>query len=70
MAQIIVMFSYYGLLLLQAYLEELLRLRDNQIDELQLNRNKLIATLQHYENEHKKERQQLEGVIIELQAQM
>ncbi len=55
---------------IQAYLEELLRLRENQLDELQLNRNKLIATLQHYENESKKERQQLEGVVIELQAQM
>ena len=58
------------LCLLQGYLEELVRLRESQLTELHDQKQKLIETMQHYEIESRKDRQQLESVIIELQAQL
>ncbi len=54
----------------QGYLEELVRLREGQLEEIHLQRQNLVETLQHYESESRRERQQLETVIIELQAQL
>ncbi|CAH1775521.1 unnamed protein product [Owenia fusiformis] len=54
----------------KAYLEELVRHRDSQIFELQRQKQTLMATLNGFEVDSRKERQQLEAVIIELQTQM
>ncbi len=56
--------------MLQGYLEELLRVRDGQVREMQAERRRLVESLQHHEAESQKDRQQLEAVIIELQAQL
>ena len=56
--------------LLQGYLEELVRLRESQLEDAHKQRQKLVDTIQNFEGESRKERQQLEGIIIELQAQL
>ena len=57
-------------LIFQGYLEELVRVREGQLEEVHSQREKVVDTLHHYESESRRERQQLENVIIELQAQM
>ena len=47
-----------------------MRLRESQLTEVHGQKQKLIETMQHYETESRKDRQQLESVIIELQAQL
>ena len=47
-----------------------MRLRESQLEEDHRQRQKLLETLQHYEAESRRERQQLEAIIIELQAQL
>ena len=47
-----------------------MRLRESQLTELHDQKQKLIDSMQHYETESHKDRQQLESVIIELQAQL
>ena len=54
----------------QGYLEELVRLRDLQLQELQSRHNRMLDTLRHLETETHRDRRQLENVIIELQAQL
>ena len=60
----------YLLFCFQGYLEELVQLRQGQLEEAHQQRQKLMETLQYYEAESRRERQQLETVIIELQAQL
>merc|ERR1719209_510523 len=54
----------------KGYLEELVRLRESQLEDAHKQRQKLVDTIQNFEGESRKERQQLEGIIIELQAQL
>lgn len=47
-----------------------MRLRQSQLEEATRQRRHLLDTLEHYEAEAMRERQQLEGVVIELQGQL
>ncbi|ESO94308.1 hypothetical protein LOTGIDRAFT_118736 [Lottia gigantea] len=62
--------KYRGMCEQKGYLEELLRMRENQLDESNQQQQKLFKTLRAMEKENKRERDELEQVILELQAQL
>ncbi|XP_064643791.1 RUN domain-containing protein 3B-like [Lineus longissimus] len=62
--------KYKGVCEQKGYLEELVRLRQDQLEDVQAQRTKLVQTFNNMETENKRDRQQLESVIIELQAQL
>ncbi|KAK3591214.1 hypothetical protein CHS0354_003845 [Potamilus streckersoni] len=54
----------------KGYLEELLRLRENQLDAIQQQNQDMACTIRQLEMENQKDSRELEGVIIELQEQL
>jgi len=50
--------------------EELLRVRESQLSEVQAQHGRVSESLQSVETERKKEQSQLETVVMELQAQL
>jgi hypothetical protein len=54
----------------QNYAEEMLRIREAQLAELNAQRQRLIENLDYLQMERKKDQTQLESVIVELQTQM
>ncbi|XP_050406142.1 RUN domain-containing protein 3B isoform X1 [Patella vulgata] len=62
--------KYRGISEQKGYLEELLRMREKQLDEANLQKQRFIQSLRGVELEQRRERNQLEQVIIELQAQL
>jgi len=50
--------------------EELLRVRESQLSEVQTQHGRVSESLQSVETARKKEQQELETVVMELQAQM
>jgi len=55
---------------MQNYVEELLRVRDSQLAEVQTQHGRVSESLQSVETERKKEQMELESVVVELQAQL
>ena len=51
-------------------MEELLRVRESQLSEVQTQHGRVSESLQSVETARKKEQQELETVVMELQAQM
>jgi len=54
----------------QNYVEELLRVRESQLAEVQTHHVRVSQSLQSVEAERKKEQSELETVVVELQAQL
>lgn len=51
-------------------MEELLRVRESQLAEVQTQHGRISESLQSTETARKKEQTELESVVMELQAQM
>lgn len=58
------------LLCFQGYLEELLRLRENQLSESVSQNKVLLQRIEDSDLAHKLEKEQLEYIIVELQDQL
>lgn len=54
----------------QGYLEELVRLRESQLKNVETENKKLKARLEEVQNQSQQEKSELEAVILELQEQM
>jgi len=50
--------------------DELLRLRESQLAEVQTHHGRVSESLQSVESERKKEKAELETVVMELQSQL
>lgn len=61
---------YLADLYFQAYLEELLRLRENQLSESVSQNKILLQRIEDSDLAHKLEKEQLEYIIVELQDQL
>ncbi len=57
-------------LFVQGYLEELVRLRESQLKNVEMENKKLTAGLEELQLQSQKEKRELENVILELQEQM
>ncbi|KAL5010849.1 hypothetical protein ScPMuIL_013154 [Solemya velum] len=62
--------KYKNIMDQKGYLEELVRLRERQLAEVNREKQAMVNSLTYCQAESKKERQQLESIIIELQNQM
>lgn len=54
----------------QGYLEELVRLRESQLKNTEIENKKLKIQLEEQQSQNQREKQELEGVILELQEQL
>ena len=54
----------------QNYVEELLRVRESQLAEVQMQHGRVSESLQVVETERKKEQLELEKVVMELQSEL
>jgi len=54
----------------QNYVEELLRVRESQLAEVQTQHGRVSESLQVVETERKKEQLELEKIVMELQSQL
>ena len=54
----------------KGYLEELLRMREHQLQDLQRKHQNLLNVFRKFDDDAKKDRQQMENVVIELQQQL
>ena len=54
----------------QGYLEELVRMREHQLQDLQRKHQNLMSVFKKFDNDSKRDRQQMETVVIELQQQL
>lgn len=62
--------SYLYVLLFQGYLEELVRLRESQLKNVETESKRLDAKLEELQNQSQTEKKELEAIILELQAQL
>lgn len=60
----------FVILCFQGYLEELLRLRENQLSESVSQNKVLLQRIEDSDLAHKLEKEQLEYIIVELQDQL
>jgi len=65
-----VIFSVFVCCDIENYVEELLRLREAQLADVQMQHGRVSESLQSVETERKKEQAELEKVIMELQSQL
>lgn len=63
-------YLYVLLLLFQGYLEELVRLRESQLKNVETESKRLDAKLEELQNQSQTEKKELEAIILELQAQL
>ena len=54
----------------QSYLEEVLRVRDAQVQELESGRQRLVEAQRQSDAQAARDKEQLEGVVGELQTQL
>lgn len=54
----------------QGYLEELVRLRESQLKDLEMENRRLQQQLEEAAAQNQREKRELEGVILELQEQL
>lgn len=54
----------------QGYLEELVRLRESQLKNAELENKKLKARLEELQGRNLQEKKELEAVVLELQEQL
>lgn len=54
----------------QGYLEELVRLRESQLKDLEAENRRLQLQLEEAAAQNQREKRELEGVILELQEQL
>ena len=59
-----------SLIFLKGYLEELLRMREHQLQDLQRKHQNLLNVFRKFDDDSKKDRHQMENVVIELQQQL
>ena len=57
-------------LFFKGYLEELLRMREHQLQDLQRKHQNLLNVFRKFDDDGKKDRHQMENVVIELQQQL
>lgn len=57
-------------LFVQGYLEELVRLRESQLKNVEMENKKLTAGLEELQLQSQKEKRELENIILELQEQL
>jgi len=58
------------LLCCQGYLEELVRLRESQLKNTEIENKRLKARLEELQSQSQQEKKELEAVILELQEQL
>ncbi|XP_031417355.1 RUN domain-containing protein 3A [Clupea harengus] len=54
----------------KGYLEELVRLRESQVKNLEVENKRLSSRLEEVQNQNEQEKRELEGVVLELQEQL
>ncbi|KAG5262472.1 hypothetical protein AALO_G00275490 [Alosa alosa] len=54
----------------KGYLEELVRLRDSQLKNLEMENKRLSSQLEEVQNQSEQEKRELEGIVLELQEQL